>query len=72
MFDDVAYLRGQALFCLELAQELSDHEAAKRLKQEAMDYTLRAERLEEQAQQAKRDEAVRECFFAQPSAFLSD
>jgi len=32
----------------------------KRLKQEAMDYTLRAERLEEQAQQAKRDEAIRE------------
>jgi hypothetical protein len=60
MFDDVAYLRGQALFCLALAREVSDHEAAKRLKQEAMDYTLRAERLEEQAQQAKRDEAVRE------------
>jgi hypothetical protein len=59
MFDDAAYLRGRALFCLSLARGVSDSKAAEQLKQEAMKYTLRAERLEEQEQERRTDGAVR-------------
>jgi hypothetical protein len=59
VLNDAAYMRGRALFCLALARQLSDVEAANNLKKEAMAYTLRAERLEEQAQEFAKDDAVR-------------
>lgn len=54
MYDDAAYLRGQALLRLTMAQQISDPILAKGLQDEAVSFTLRAERLEDQTPLAKR------------------
>lgn len=53
MFDDVAYLRSQALMRLNMARQMSDPDSAERCREEAKRLTLRAERLEEEVQQPK-------------------
>jgi hypothetical protein len=59
MFDDAAYLRGQALLRLNMARQMSDPAAAERLRSEALAYTLRAEGIEDRQQQGRKEEAVR-------------
>jgi hypothetical protein len=58
MFDHAEYLRAQALTCLGLAREMSDPKDKEPFKQEALTFTLRAERLEERKQLHERELAV--------------
>jgi len=43
---DARYLRGQAAFCLQIANEMSDPKAAEKLRAEAAQYHQRAVDLE--------------------------
>ena len=47
------YLRDQAAKCLRLAQNISDHEAIAALRNMAMDYMSRADRLEAEGGRAE-------------------
>ena len=47
MFEDAKFLRAQALLCLEIARNISSNVDADHMRQQAFEYTLRAERLEE-------------------------
>lgn len=58
MSDSAEYFRAQALICLGLAREMSDPEDKDRLKKEALDYTLRAERIEDREQRLKQHIAI--------------
>ena len=53
MFDDVAHLRAQAMLCREVARNLSDQKAADQVRQQAADYTARAEALETSIEDAR-------------------
>jgi hypothetical protein len=47
MLDDAKYLRAQAQLCLEIARNMSCHADAECMRQQASEYTLRAEKLED-------------------------
>jgi hypothetical protein len=47
MFEDAKHLRAQALLCLETARQMSSKADANDMKRRALEYILRADRLEE-------------------------
>jgi hypothetical protein len=58
MFDDVAYFRGQALLCLNMARAVSDSASATLLRDEAMAHTLHADTLEDAEDRSRQHHAV--------------